>query len=292
MHSKLAAFSLLMVAALWGLTFPLIGMSVQTQDPIMFVAIRFSFAAIFVLPYFVKNLTKSTLIVSLVLGLIQSVVFITQTIGLETVNASRGAFLTGIYVLLVPFLSPLLKMGSPTRHDLISALICCFGIYVLTECDIGQVSPGDLWIVMSAVMIGFSIVYITKQALTDIDPLMLSYGQIVMTALMAWVPAILLTPMDFAPFITTQAFVSMGICSVLSTIVAITLQAKYQKDVPLQYAALIYSLEPVFAAGFDYMIQGTVPKVYTLIGGLIILASIFYLEFYRPKEQLAEINLN
>ncbi len=283
-QSKLAPLYLLLVAALWGLTFPLIGESVQTQDPIIFVALRFSLAALFVLPYFLKHLCKKTFVVGCILGVIQSVVFITQTIGLETVSASRSAFLTGINVLVVPFLSPLLKMGYPTRHDVVSALVCCFGIFVLTECDLGQITRGDVWILMSALCIGYSIVYIGKQAATDIDPRMLAYGQIVMTAGMSWIPALFFSPFDFTPFFTVQAVTSLTICSILATIVAITLQAKYQKYVSLQLAAILFSLEPVFAAIFDFLLQGAPPKTYTVIGGSIILASIFYLEMFRPKE--------
>jgi len=288
MNSKVAILNLFVVAALWGLTLPLIGESVQTQDPIIFVALRFSIAALFVFPYFIKNLDRKSLMVGSVLGLIQSSVFISQTIGLETVNVSRAAFLTGINVLVVPFLAPLLKMGFPERHDFISSLICCLGIYVLIECDLGQMSPGDLWILTSAFLIGFSIVYISKQAHTDIDPLMLSYGQIVMTALFSWLPALFFSTFDFAPFLTAQGMTSLLICSLLATILAITLQAKYQKHVTLQYAALIYSLEPVFAAFFDFVLHGTQPKIYTICGGMIILASIFYLEMYRPRPVLAE----
>lgn len=278
------AIYLLVVAALWGLTFPLIGESMATQDPFLFVSLRFSLAAVFVVPYFLRHLTKKTLIVGSILGVIQSAVFISQTIGLETIDPSRAAFLTGINVLLVPFLSPLLKMGSPTRHDLISALICCFGIFILTECDIGQFAIGDVWILSSAVLIGLSIVYIGQQSKNDMDPFMLSYSQIVLTALFSWIPTFIFSDMNFIPFQTPQALTSLFICSIFATIVAITLQAKYQKYVSLQNAALIFSLEPVFAAVFDIVLRDATPKIYTFIGGVVILASIGYLELLKPKK--------
>jgi drug/metabolite transporter (DMT)-like permease len=281
--SKIAGFCLLIVAALWGLTFPLIGDSMATQDPFLFVSLRFSLAAIFVIPYFLRYLTRQTLIVGSILGVIQSAVFISQTVGLETTDPSRAAFLTGINILLVPFLSPLLKMGYPTKHDVVSGLICCIGIFILTECDIGQICKGDIWILSSAVLIGLSIVYIGQQSKNDMDPFMLSYAQIVMTALFSWVPTLLFSDMDFIPFQTSQALVSLFICSIFATIVAITLQAKYQKYVSLQSAALIFSLEPVFAAVFDIVLRGATPKIYTLIGGVVILFSMAYLELWKPK---------
>lgn len=280
----MAAFYLLIVAALWGLTFPLIGESMTTQDPFLFVSLRFSLAALFVIPYFLKHLTKKIFVVGCILGVIQSAVFISQTVGLETIDPSRAAFLTGINVLLVPFLSPLLRMGFPTRHDVISAIICCVGIFILTECDIGQMSRGDIWIVSSAVLIGLSIVYIGQQAKSDMNPFMLSYAQIVMTALFSWIPTFFFSDMNFIPFQSSQALTSLIVCSIFATIVAITLQAKYQKHVSLQNAALIFSLEPVFAAVFDVILRGATPKIYTLIGGVVILASILYLELLKPKQ--------
>ncbi len=282
--SKVASFYLFIVAALWGLTFPLIGEAMGTQDPFLFVSLRFSLAALFVLPYFLRRLNKEILIVGTLLGLIQSCVFISQTVGLKTVNPARAAFLTGMSVLLVPFLSPLLKMGYPNRHDLISGLICCFGIFVLTECDIGHISLGDFWIIFGAFFIGLSIVYIGQQAKREINPFMLAYAQVVMTALFSWVPTLLFSDMDIAPFLTTQAIVLLSTCSFLATILAMALQAKYQKDVSLQSAALIFSLEPVFAALFDILLRGTTPQVYTLIGGIIILSSVVYLERMKPEK--------
>lgn len=287
--TKVATFYLLVVAALWGLTFPLIGESMVTQDPFLFVSLRFSIAAIFVLPYFLRYLTKEIFIVGIILGLIQSVVFISQTIGLETVSPARAAFLTGINVLLVPFLSPLLKMGYPDRHDLISAIICCFGIFILTECDIGQISLGDFWIISGAVFIGLSIVYIGQQAKNDMNPFMLAYAQIVMTALFSWIPTLLFSDMNFTPFLTSQALTSLFTCSFLATIIAMTLQARFQKEVSLQNAALIFSLEPVFAAIFDTLLRGTTPQIYTLLGGMIILLSVIYLEKIKPKKAINPI---
>ena len=179
-------------------------------------------------------------------------------------------------------------MGYPTRHDVLSAVICCLGIFILTECDIGQISKGDIWIVSSAVLIGLSIVYIGQQAKSDMDPFMLSYSQIVMTALFSWVPALFFSDMNFMPFQTTQGLTSLFICSIFATILAITLQAKYQKYVSLQNAALIFSLEPVFAAVFDVILRGATPKIYTLVGGVVILASIVYLERFKPKKAESE----
>lgn len=284
MSPKLATFYLFLVAVLWGLTFPLIELCVHDCDPVMFVAMRFFIAALPILPFFLKNLTRQTLLVGGVLGVINLGAFIFQTVGLETVNASRAAFLTGIYVLMIPFISPLMGMGKPRMHDLISALICSVGIYILTGCNIGDFCLGDIWIILADVFIAVSIIYIGKQAKLNMNPFMLAYGQIIMTAMYAIVPAVLLTELDFSPLKSLPFVVSLAICSFFCTIVAIILQSKSQKYVSIQNTALIFSLEPVFAAIFDTLITGKAPSFYTLGGGMIILVSILYLELYKPKE--------
>ncbi len=280
---KLAGIYLLIVAALWGLTFPLIELTVGEIDPYLFVSLRFSIAALFVLPYFLKNLSKKAIMVGAALGVIHSGAFIFQTIGLQTLNASRAAFLAGIYVLMIPFISPFLKMGRPGLNDFISAVICVTGVYILTGCNIGGLSIGDSWIFISDFFIALSIIYIGKHSQDDMDPYMLAYGQIVMTALFSWVPTLFLSEFHFAALTIPSVLISLFICSFLATILAIRLQSKYQKYVSIQSTALIFSLEPVFAAIFDTLITRTPPKITTLIGGLIIVAGVVYLELSKQK---------
>lgn len=291
MSPKIAALRLLLVSVIWGFSFPVVSVVAETVDPFLFVAVRFSLAALFVIPYFFRHINKETLIVGSVLGMIQLGIYITQIIGLETVDPARAAFLTGIYVLLVPFVSPLLNMGRPSSHDVLSALICCLGIFVLMECDIGQMSVGDLWIIGCALLISLSIVYIGRNAKSTMDPLMLAYSQIIMTAAFSWIPVFLFAKLDFAPFFTLPLACSLGYCSLLANLFALTWQAKSLRYVSLQNAALIFSLEPVFAALLDSVFGWTIPSMYTFVGGSIILSSIIYLELLRPKFQKTELSL-
>jgi drug/metabolite transporter (DMT)-like permease len=285
MNSKLATLYLFLVTLLWGLTFPLIELCVHNCDPVLFVATRFFLASLPILPFFIKNLSKEYLIAGAVLGLMNLGGFVFQTVGLETVNASRAAFLTGIYVLMIPFISPLLGMGKPRLHDVVSAAICSVGIFILTECSIGDFCMGDVWILIADVFIAVSIIYVAKYAKKDMHPSMLAFGQIIMTGLYAWVPALILTDLDFSGFYSPSFLISIAICSFLCTIVALFLQSKSQKYVSIQNAALIFSLEPVFAAIFDTLLTRTPPTLYTLGGGFVIVMSILYLELCKPKEE-------
>lgn len=287
MNTKLATFYLFFVTAIWGLSFPLIELCVQQCDPVLFVAMRFFLAAIPILPFFLRNLTREYLIAGMILGVVNLGAYAFQTIGLETVNASRAAFLTGIYVLMIPFIAPLMGMGKPRVHDVVSAMICSVGIFILTECSIGDFCMGDIWILIADVFIALAIIFVAKYSKKDMHPSMLAFGQIIMTGLYAWVPAFLLTDLDFSGFHSPSFLISIAICSFLCTILALFMQSKAQKYVSIQNAALIFSLEPVFAAIFDTVLTRTPPTLYTLGGGFVIVMSILYLELCKPKEEKA-----
>lgn len=286
-QTTISAFCLVLVAAIWGLTFPLINYSMQTQDPFLFVALRFTVAALPILPYFWKRFKKEMLVSGLILGAVHCGAFLTQTIGLQTVSSSRAAFLTSLYVLMIPLISPLFRMGSPNKHDLLSAIGCCCGVYVLIGSDLGGMTVGDVWILLGALFIAISIIYIGKLSTQFSNPYMLAYSQIVITAAFSWIPCITFQRLNGSSFLNFEALGILLLCSLLCTIVAIVLQSKHQKFVSVQSAALIFSLEPVFAALFDASITAALPPLSTLFGGLIILSSILYLELMRTKPVLS-----
>lgn len=283
MQQKTSIFLLILVAALWGLTFPLITQSMKTQDPFLFVSIRFTLAAIPILPYFLKRVNREILVGGILLGIIHCGAFLTQTIGLQTVDSSRAAFLTSMYVLLIPMMAPLFRMGRPGKHDFVSACICCFGVYVLMGCDLGTMTMGDGWIIAGAVCIAVSIIYIGLLAQKLSDPYMLAYTQIVMTGLFSWVPCFVFGHFALQPYISLEAIGILSVCSFLCTVLAIALQSKHQKFVSVQSAALIFSLEPVFAALFDSVFSASLPTIPTLVGGGLILFSVMYLEVVKAR---------
>jgi drug/metabolite transporter (DMT)-like permease len=281
-----AEFYLVLVAVLWGLTFPLIETSMELQDPFLFVALRFTLATLPILPYFLRNLTKELFWAGVVIGFLNCGAFVTQTIGLQTVSASRAAFLTGVYVFLIPLLSPLFRMGRPGMYEILSAALCFLGVYVLTGCDTTALTLGDLWVLSGAVFIAISVIYIGKYSKDNLNPYMIAYSQIAMTALFAWMLCPFFSTFNFTALQNPQFLLSLTICSLLATILTIVLQCKYQKYVSLAKVTLIFSLEPVFAAIFDWMLNGVTPTIYTTIGGGLVLLSIVCLELFKPKETI------
>jgi drug/metabolite transporter (DMT)-like permease len=112
----------------------------------------------------------------------------------------------------------------------------------------------------------------------------LTGSQIIMTALFSWVLSYLFAEIDLRALYSTSFVMILLYCSIFATIVTIGLQTKYQKYVSAQKTALIFCLEPVFAAIFDILINNARLELYTIVGGGIILLSIVLLEVFNYKK--------
>jgi drug/metabolite transporter (DMT)-like permease len=285
--SNIAIIWFVVIAGLLGLTFPLIENSMQSQDPYIFVALRFVIASICLLPFLLKRMTKELLLAGAILGVLNYGGYLTQTIGLQTVNASRAAFLTGTNVIFISFFAPLFRMQPLSVRDILSALVCCFGIYVLTGCDVGNFTPGDGWIVLCAMFVALSIIYMGYLSKKDTDPILLTGYQIVATALFSLIPCLFFSEIDISSMFTSSLLIPLLYCSIFATILTLALQAKYQKYVSAQKVGLILCLEPVFASFFDMFVNGTVLHINTLIGGFLILTSIIMQEMQNKTQAVA-----
>ena len=149
MHkSSKAIFALIGVTVIWGLTFPLIKNAVADIDPMAFVVLRMVVAALVMLPFVMHRFHKTTgfmLLGGVVIGVLSSAIYATQSIGLQTTSSANSAFITASSVILVPFLSPLLKTGRPRAIDIIAAIITLLGIFVLTGANLSHLTIGDWW---------------------------------------------------------------------------------------------------------------------------------------------------
>ncbi|OGT30273.1 MAG: hypothetical protein A3E87_00865 [Gammaproteobacteria bacterium RIFCSPHIGHO2_12_FULL_35_23] len=275
---------LVFVTLCWGITFPLIENAVKAVNPAVFVTLRFFVAAVILLPfvckkkYFQSSEIKVVLRGGLILGILNTISFLSQTIGMETVTAAKGAFITGICVILVPFLLPFFRLGKPNIVDIMSTLCCFLGLFLLTGAKFSQTTAGEFWILLCAVFYAVSIVYLQQitQKLTNFT--LLAFLQIFFTA-------VLTSPFSFShSFISIfnpVVLIGLLFCSVFATSMALFLQTKFQRYTTASRAAMIFCLEPVFASIFGYLINGEKLGLLALFGAALILLSIITSEFYR-----------
>lgn len=267
---------LLGVALLWGLTYPLIRMSLREMTPLVFVAHRFLLATLAFLPFICLNRrlrqeVMRALPIGLMLGFIASIFFITQTMGLRTVESPRAAFLTGTYVLMVPLLSPLFRTSHPSRVDWVSAGLAVVGLFLLLNPHGRAPGLGDGLILVCAFFVSIHIHLMQRVAKHQFDPVALTFLQIVgvTTAALIFSP---IAPTQCLKF-TATAWVGLCVCAVVVTIGAFLLQATLQKRTTPQRTAVMFSLEPVFASALGYLLLGEGLTARSALGATILFLS-------------------
>ncbi len=276
---------LLFVALIWGGTFPLIHNAVHQIPATSFVFFRFLIAACLFLPFIFMKLklsSKQLILGGLVIGLLDGGVYLGQSIGLEHMSSARGAFLTGVSVIIVPFLLPLFKLGLPRKEDLLAACICCLGLFVFTGAKITGFSTSDLWVLFGAFCYAVAIVFVQwftqKTSDGNKHPVLLTFYQILFTVpfagMFAW-------HSNFHMVWSKEIISALLYCSVLATILVLYLQIRFQKDTTATSVALIFSLEPVFASVIAYAFNKEELSSAMILGGGLVLLGILIPELWR-----------
>lgn len=274
----IANLSLILVAIIWGVTFTVIKAAVVYMDPAVFVVIRFIIAsvcfAIFAgkkLKYTNRELIKQTLI----LGFFNSLIYISQTVGLQYESSANIAFLNALSVVFIPFLSPLFRVGKPNALHVVCCVISVIGIYVLTGASFHTFDLGDAFGIISALSFAITVAYLHKITRKVRDSSLLACWQIFFTLPL---PILLAVNHPIAHVFQPAVVFALLYCAILATCVTFQLQAKYQRKTTPTKAALIYMLEPVFAVFFAYVINREPVFMNTAIGGIIILFSVLLSE--------------
>lgn len=272
-HAELA---LLVVVFLWGLTFPLIRIALRDIDASWFVALRFNIGAACLLPLLARPSTRRELRRALVPGLLLGIVawgsYMSQTLGLRTIPAGRGAFITGTCVVIVPLLAPLMREGRPTLLDLGAAAIALAGLALLTEPEVSPPSAGDAYVLGCAFLYAVYILLIEKTARRKLEPMSLAFAQLLGVAGASLVPVVLLRPPISRP--GGPALAALLACALLATALTFWLQIRYQPDTTPARTALIFTIEPVIAAALAYVLLDERMGLRGILGAVIVLGAV------------------
>lgn len=265
---------LVLVSAIFGMTFPLLHTALKLITPSQFVFYRFLLSTLFLFPFIQKEFIKTDVFIlfgASVFALLNCAAYLFQTIGLETTNASRGAFITGLSVLFVPFFSPFFNLSKPRTIDFLRGAFCLFGLYFLTGSDLDLITSGDFFLLLSAIF--FSLIIILVQCLTKRikDYLLLTFYQIFFTVII------------ISPFIkvehsysnwTGEIWTAILFCSFFATVLSLFIQIRVQQYTTATKSAVIFTLEPVFAYIFNWILNGENLLSWQIFGGVLILVSI------------------
>ncbi len=284
---KAAPFLLLIVTIIWGSGFTASQAAIDGGLSAAFIMFgRFIVAALTIGVIFCKKLkhwTKQEILMSLTVGLILFFAHDTQTLGLEQTTPSKNAFLTATNVVMVPFLYWILARKQPGVKAFISAVICFAGICILSvDFSQGMVfGVGDLLSLLCAMLFAGHIA-VVGYFVDKMDGIKLAFGQLAGAAVFSTI-AFLILDRDFSVIRPTIGVASVVYLGIFSTGVCFFLQTISQEHVSSTKASLILSLESVFGTLFSILLGYEVLKINMVLGGLMILASIVFVEVQFKK---------
>ncbi len=255
-HSYWGEAALVLTTLIWGSTFALTKMALDHLPPLLFLAVRFTLAAIIMSVFFFPHLRRNwrqTLSSGLWVGLALAVAYITQTVGMETTSASKAAFITGLAVILVPILQALHSRRFPQPAVLLGAVLATSGLTLLSGI-LGEglsLGIGDMWVTACAVAFAIHILA-TGHYAGQVNIPTLTTIQFAVTAFSCWIAGLGIEQWPGSP--PVKIWMIIIFLALFGTAGAFGMQTWAQRRLPASRAAIILTLEPVFAAAFGFMI--------------------------------------
>lgn len=282
--------ALLGATVIWGSAFIAQSVGMDKIGPFTFQAVRCFLAVVFLFPasaLFSKGkpfwkswadpaLWRSGVICGLALFAASSL----QQIGLVYTDAGKAGFLTAMYIVFVPFLG--LFVGQrPGRNALLSLIPAIVGLYLLSCTSVSGINKGDVLLLLCAVAFSVQILLIDRHC-AGLDGLKLNCIQALVVAVLS-VPSALLTETVDASLIAS-CWLPLGYAGVLSMGVAYTLQIVGQKRVAPSAAALLMSLESVFAALFGWLLLHETMTRAEELGCVLVFAAVIISQLPEKKK--------
>ncbi len=290
---------ILLLSLIWGTAFVAqqIGMQ-RGLGPMTFNALRFALGAVSLIPvlFFRWKVIPGTgralgglpVKWSIAAGVFLFAAAGLQQVGLQYTSAANSGFITSLYVLFVPLLGLVLRLRHEAPRSLwIGIAICLAGFYLLSITEGMQISRGDGLTLACALLWAFQILLIGHIAGKG-DPIWIACLEFSVCALLSGLAAITFETCEFSQVRAgAGAIAYAGIGSVG---IAFTLQVVCQKRCPPAPAAVIMSLEAVFAAIAGYLVldqrlslRGITGCCLILLGVLVVQCVPMLIRPPRPK---------
>ncbi len=283
LSQKAPQIALILITVIWGASFITVQYGLNFSSPVLFVGLRFAAATIAVsllsLKY-LKHFSKQDLIAGASIGAVIAIGYATQTVGLQTISSSESAFLTALYVPLVPFFMWLCFKNTPHLMTWLGASCAFIGLVFLTGNGFGAIhlSFGQLITLFGSIAIAFKIILISYFAnrvnLRRVTVLQLAFASLFC---FCFAPMIGETTLPVFEWKLIAVLCALGLASAVIQLV----MNWAQRIVDPAQAAIIYAGEPVWAAMIG-RIAGERLTPLALLGGLFVVFGVIVSE-WRPK---------
>jgi drug/metabolite transporter (DMT)-like permease len=283
----LATAALLGVTATWGSTFFLIHDLLARVPTLDFLAVRFAIASVTLIllaPRALGRLSREARRQAVVLGCLYGVAQILQTAGLAKTPASVSGFITGMYVVATPVFAALLLRSRIGKLTWVAVVLAMAGLGVLTLSGF-SVGYGETLIFVAAMIYALHIVGLGAWS----EPGQVLGMAIVQLLVITVICLACTAPNGIVLPDRLGDWVSVLYMAVFAGAAAMIGQTWAQAHLPATRAAIIMSMEPVFAALFAVLFGGESATVRMIFGGLLVLAAMVLAELAPRRRVEAEV---
>ncbi len=290
MRTQLKAdIGLLAVSLLWGTSYYMMDVSLTEVNAFMLNTYRFlgAFVLAVIFSYkWLKGMTKETIMMSAIIGLALSGVYIGATTAVLYTSLSNTGFLCALAVVFTPLLGRVFKKTKLTLQMKIVVFMALVGIALLSITDEFTVASGDLLAIGASIC--YAIMILTVDTAVNnpkINPYHLGVMQLGFTGFYFLIVSIFtgsLAVPTSSPVIGSIIFLAI-FCTGVSFIV----QSVAQKYTTPVRVGVIFSTEPVFAGVAAFALAGEILTPRAYIGAIILLSCLFIMEidFSKLKEK-------
>jgi drug/metabolite transporter (DMT)-like permease len=289
--------TLLLVAVIWGSAFVAQRIAAINSGVFTFNGLRFLIGALVLLPFIMKSSIRTSLLwrnkenrnYYQSVGLLGFFLFggaALQQWGLRYTTAGNAGFITGLYVVIIPILLAFGWRQRPRRAIWIAALLSALGLYLLSINGRMQLNRGDILELAGSFLWAFHIILLSR-FLHKINILPLLIGQYLVCGVLSLIAGLFfeLNPGTLHGLATSWAAILYT--GVLSVGLGYTLQGFGQKVAPPADAAILLSMEAVFAAVFGWILLHEAMSIVQLLGCGLILVGMLTVQLSPPAESWA-----
>ena len=274
----IADLGLVTVTIFWGSTFILSKIVLEQIPLVAYLIIRLNLAALMVSLYafrFRKEFSLQTLFHGIIMGIFLFLSYLFQMWGIQYTSASNAGFITGLNVVFVPLFSILFFGDHPRISSIIGVIFATCGLYFLSGGDFSALTRGDWLVFVCAITVTFHVIYTGKFASRN-NIYLLTAVQLIVTGLLS------LTLLPFAgvqfPIISIHFLLVLFYLSLFGTVYTFLMQTAMQRFTTATRTALVFSLEPVFATLFAFLIAGEILTPTGWFGGFLIICGMLVAE--------------
>ncbi len=283
---------MLLTAMIWGSAFVAQRLGMDAIGPFLYTGLRFALASVALLPLVIllgrrggdktpEPVNRSLVLAGVVMGLALSLGINLQQVGLLFTSVTNSGFITGLYVIVVPLLG--LFIGHKTGMGTwLGAGLAVAGMFLLSVGEGFQVASGD-WLQLAGAFVWGVHVLLVSFFASRHDPLRLALLQFATCAVISLLLAVILEEIKLDAILAAGPAILYG--GLFGVAVGFTLQVVAQKHAIASHAAIILSLEAVFAAIAGALLLGEALALKGYMGCALMFAGMLLAQLW-PKKSL------